>query len=240
MKAKVKILSGAMAAMLLVPCGANAASATDVVKKLCVQKSDFVWDDTNKVCIYQNACDSGKDTNDGRYCVKAFKNTQVNNLDDAKRLAYIYAKRKLGSATGCSWGWSDANNTFGQDYIGCHLKNGGYVTFEFDDTNNSDMFTNGNENYDEYHVCTDIYSGSVNNQTVCSGIETQTQCKQFQEDIVYIYKNIGASQYIDESKVGRADTWDSKQYACQYPWADSVNTGTVKINSMSIGEYLLK
>ena len=221
MKAKVKILSGAMAAMLLAPCGANAASATDVVKKLCVQKSDFVWDDTNKVCIYQNACDSGKDTNDGRYCVKAFKDTQVHTIDDAKDLANIYAKRKLGSATGCSWGWSDADNISGQDYIGCHLKNGGYVTFEFDDTNNSHMFSKENENNVLHILCSVIYSGSLRSDILaCTGIQSQAECKKYQEDFVQLFK---AGRYvgsIDASKVGRGDTWNQSQYACEVPLAD--------------------
>lgn len=167
-----KMIVSIFALGAIVAGSANAA----ITKEQCQKSEKTIWveniqnsDGTRGACVPKNACES--DAFRSKFCNTSFKNIQVASEDSAKSLIALYATNILKYQNGCgSFIDVSVNNSVGQDYIGCYT-NGNYMTFEFDDTNE----TNKKLAYDDYRrgICI-AYDGnpSINGkgQIVCNGI----------------------------------------------------------------------
>ncbi|MFQ6739563.1 MAG: hypothetical protein ACLRFJ_02770, partial [Alphaproteobacteria bacterium] len=146
MKKLVCGLVGAVAAI-------NSVSAltTEEIKQRCMNADNRVWDAKNQKCISKTPC---KDSAYAAYCNTTFKDVQVANSEDAKKLVDIYLK-KHGST--CETFDMSKAGVVGNDYIRCHMGNGGYIEFEFDDYSESVQHT---ANYGFAKGLCLIYEGS--------------------------------------------------------------------------------
>ncbi len=115
----------------------NSASAltTEEIRQRCMNADNRVWDAKNQKCISKTPC---KDSAYSSYCNTFFKDTQVEEIWRAMDLVKDYLEKQGLTCT--AYDASDPG-VVGQDYIRCHLSDGGYIEFEFDDLNESDHHT---------------------------------------------------------------------------------------------------
>lgn len=134
MKTKKLLISIATLGIMLVGV-ANAA----VQQEQCERSDKTVWvknvqndDGTRGACVVKDACHN--DAFKEFYCSQRFKDIQVRSADKALEIINVFIKEHGG--TMCHVEWSDIDNKFGQDFIGCSF-DGNYMVFEFDDTNDT-------------------------------------------------------------------------------------------------------
>lgn len=97
----------------------------------CMQRQGMVWNSKDQVCISATPCE---DSEYDEYCNRIFKNVQLQNGEDAKKLIDLYLSKQDLSCTEIDM---DEAHLVGQDRIRCHLSDGSYTEFEFDDYSES-------------------------------------------------------------------------------------------------------
>lgn len=136
-----KILTSIVTLGIIATSVANAA----ITKEQCNRSDKTIWvenvtnsDGSRGACVPKNACKSKvfKD----KFCNTIFKDIQVQNQNAARKLIlhYIYKNYNIWENIGIDY--ISTNNTLRQDYIGA-LFAGNYLTFEFDDTNETIVST---------------------------------------------------------------------------------------------------
>lgn len=131
LKQKEKKMKKLVCGLVGVIAAVNSVSAltTEEIRQRCRSSRNHVWDAINQKCIPENPCTvSGWSA----YCNKMFADVQLEARGDAKLLIDLYLK-EYGLT--CKDIIYTEPGTFGQDYCRCHLSNGGYMEFEFDDLN---------------------------------------------------------------------------------------------------------
>ncbi len=137
----IKTLSSAMV-MASAISGAWALDAdTQAFKDLCDQNSSMIWDSKNNDCINIRTCTDDGDT---IHCNRVFEEIQTGNLETAQSIIQMYVDKNYSSS--CTFSKSTnferpyAPGT--DDYIGCVLSDGTFISFAFDDITDDGTFEN--------------------------------------------------------------------------------------------------
>ena len=122
-----KILLSGLAGLAVI----NAANAG--IRETCLQNPDkLVWVEKTERCVPINTCKASDQTIVDSYCNRDFADVQVENYDQADKLAHKYIEVRMGKSV--TSGGVIETTYMGNDYYGYKLSDGGYEVFEFDDT----------------------------------------------------------------------------------------------------------
>ena len=179
MKAK-KIMFGIMGAVAMI------SSANAITEAQCKKSSKMYWVSANEECVPKNTCTSDRHVKD--YCIRDFRDVEVNDLTKAVKLAEYYLKFKGLENVSCMTNQTGEEKGGIQNYIACTAAGGSrYVVFEFDDTTNNER--DNRETMEEYDEARYILCNALGGQKIgvyCQGI-TEENCNKLVDAVKDVY-----------------------------------------------------
>jgi hypothetical protein len=182
MKVSKIILASMLGAAIL---GSAGADEYDGPRNRCKARTDWYWVENTKTCVPKNPC---KDEKYEKYCIRDFRDVEVNGLTKAVKLAEYYLKFKGLENVNCLKDQTGEEKGGRQNYIACTAAGGSrYVVFEFDDTTNNEI--DNSETMEEYNEARNILCNALGGQKLgayCQGI-TEENCNKLVDAVKDVY-----------------------------------------------------